>query len=361
MKKIKIFALPSHQTPDRTSGVDFARIIQPAKYLNGYKDEEVEFEVRQFDIDEKTDWLGICQEYDIIYFNYLNSPWGFAAMGAMARKFGTKIVMDLDDNLWGIREDNPAHAAYFKGSDALRDFIAICNEVDAMTVTNGYLKNVVVNNTYKKHEKIAVIPNYVDLEFYNHKSEFKDTEAIQLLHFGSTTHFEDLSSIEFIKGVDKIMKEYPNVSVLFVGAFLPKLKDLWGRRYETVYGHEDIYKWVKEKFPTFMDEADILIVPLEENPYTRCKSAIKWLEASSAKIPGVWQDIRQYKEVITGENGLLARTSQDWYNSIKRLIDDPKLRKRMGNQAYKDVKENWTIQGNIKDYANFFKSVVDKE
>lgn len=360
MKKIKIFALPSHQTPDRTSGVDFARIIQPAKYLNGYTDEDVEFEVRQFDIDEKTDWMEICKDYDIIFFNYLNSPWGFAAMGAMARKFGTKIVMDLDDNLWAIRTDNPAHAAYHKGSDALRDFGSICNEVDNMIVTSGYLKNVVVNNTYKKHEKIKVIPNYVDLELYSHVSPFKDTEQIQLLHFGSTTHFEDLSNQEFLKGVDKIMNEYPNVSVRFVGAFLPKLKDMWGRRYETVYGDSDIYKWIREKFPTFMDEADILVVPLEENPYTRCKSAIKWLEASSAKIPGVWQDIRQYKEVITGENGLLARTADDWYKQIKSLIQDSRLRKRMGEQAYKDVEENWTIQGNIKEYADFFKSVLDK-
>jgi glycosyltransferase involved in cell wall biosynthesis len=362
MKKIKIFALPSHQTEERTSGVDMVRIIQPMKYLNGYKDKDTEFEVTTFDISKRTDWINVAKTYDIIYLNYIANPWGFAAMGAMARKHGVKLVLDLDDNLWGIREDNPAHAVYHKGSQALQDFVSICNEVDFMTVTSSYLKNVVVNNTYKKHDKISVFPNYIDLDLYKHQSPFKNTLNIQLMHHGSTTHFEDLSNNEFIRGVNKIMEEYPNVTIRFVGAFLPKLKELWGQRYDTAYGDSDIYKWVNEKFPQYMDEADILVVPLEVNSYTRCKSDIKFLETSSAKIPGVYQKIRQYEETIEdGKDGYLAETSQEWYEKLKILIDSPTIRQRMGEAAYRKVKETKQIQNHIKEYAEFFKSVLDKE
>jgi glycosyltransferase involved in cell wall biosynthesis len=362
MKTIKIFGLPSHQTKERTSGVDFARVIQPIEKLNGYTDGEVRFETQVFDINEKTDWLGVCQEFDVIYFNYLNSPWGFAAMGAMARKLGKKMVMDLDDNLWEIRKDNPAHVAYYKGSQALRDFTAICNEVDYVTVTNRYLKNVVVNNTYKRHEKVAVFPNFVDLNLYKHRATFKNDARIQLLHYGSTTHFEDLSNDSFIQGVDKVMREYPNVHIKFVGAFLPQLQELWGMRFAVAYGDSDIYKWINNHFPKYMDEADILIVPLEENSYTRCKSAIKWTEASSARKVGCWQDIRQYQEVIKqGENGFLCKTADDWYNSIKYLIDHPDKRQQMGEQAFTDVSQDWTIQAHAGDYAEFFKKVVDNK
>lgn len=360
MKYIRIYGLPSHQTPERTSGVDFVRIIQPLQHLNGYKDDEIQIETQIFQITDKTDWLEVCKNFDIIYFNYLNSPWGFAAMGAMARKLGRKIVMDLDDNLWGIREDNPAFSVYHTGSQALRDFTAICNEVDYMTTTNSYLKNMIINSTYKRAEKIKVFPNYIDLSLYQHQSPFKNTLNIQLMHHGSTTHFEDLSSQEFIKGIDMIMKEYPNVTVRFVGAFLPKLKELWGMRYETAYGDTDIYKWISEKYPKFMDEADIIVVPLEENSYTRCKSSIKWIETSAAKKPGVWQAVRQYQEVITGKNGLLAKSEGDWYTQIKRLIDNPELRRNMGEQAFADTKKDWQIQDHIKDYAEFFKMVIDK-
>lgn len=359
MKTIKIFALPSHQTKDRTSGVDFARIIQPMKALDGYKDEEVEFKVTLFDIEKTTDWKDVSENYDIIYFNYLNSPWGYAAMGAMARPKGVKIVLDLDDSLWNIKSDNPAHIAYKRGSEALHNFTCICNDVDYMTTTSSYLKHVIMNNTTKKPDTIKVFPNYVDLNLYDHVSTFKDNGQIQLLHFGSTTHFNDLLENEFVKGVDRIMKEFPHVSIKFVGAFIPALRAKWGMRYQNAFGHQDIYQWIKGPFRTFMDESDILVVPLTDDIYNRAKSNIKFLEASSAKKPGVYQRIRQYADTIEeGKNGFLASKSSEWYTSLKQLIENTELRKNMGEAAYTTVKDHHQIHNHVKEYAEFFKSIV---
>lgn len=358
-KHIRIYALPSHQTKERTSGVDFVRIIQPMTHLNGYSDNDISIECDVFDTDDKTDWLYVAKNYDIIYFNYLNSAWSFAAMGAMARHYKRTLIMDMDDSLWHLKDDNPAHAVYHKGSQALQDFTAICNEVDYITCTNSYLKNVIINNTRKYADKVKVFPNYIDLQKYSHVAQFKDNKQITLLHYGSTTHFIDLSNTEFIKGVDRIMKEYPNVTITFVGAFLPKLKLLWGQRINTVYGDSDIHKWIAEKFPMFMDQTDILICPLEDNPYTRCKSGIKFKEASSAKIPGVYQNMRQYQAVIDhGVNGYLAQSSDDWYKSLKSLIDDPNHRQSVGEAAYTTVKEGYQIQDHVADYATWIKQVM---
>lgn len=358
MKKIKVFALPSHQSKERTSGVDFVRVLQPMHYLNGYKDEEVEFETTMYDINVPTDWLWVAKNFDVIYFNYLNNPWGFAAMGAMARKFGVKLVMDLDDSLWDLKADNPAYEVYKKGSQALSDFTAICNEVDAITVTNLYLKHIVMKNTLKRAESIHVFPNYIDLDLYSHRAKFKNYGNIKLFHYGSTTHFQDLSTNAFYEGIDRIMKEYPNVTLTTVGAFLPKYRERWGLRYENSFGHRDIYKWVKNHFPKCMDQADIMVVPLVDDTYNRCKSQIKWLEASSAGIPGVWQDIRQYREVIKqGENGFLAKYEDDWYKSIKEMIDSPELREKMAKKTHEDVK-NWQIQDHVGDYAKFLKKLL---
>lgn len=358
MRKIRIFALPSHQTKERTSGVDFARIIQPVKHLDGYKEEEVEFEVTLYDINKETDWLYVAKNFDVIYFNYLNNPWGFAAMGAMARKHGVKIVMDLDDDLWHIKKDNPAYSVYQKGSKEIGDFTSICNEVDYITCTNSYLKNVIINSTLKRPDQVTVFPNYIDLDLYSHRSPFKDSPQIQLMHFGSSTHFIDLSEEEFMKGMDKVMAEYPNVMFRTVGAFVPQYRNRWGARYENVFGHVDIYGWIKEKFPTIMDEADILVVPLVNDAYNRCKSGIKYLEASSAKKPGVYQRIRQYEELVDGENGLLAYRADEWYEVIKKLIDDKELRKSMGEKAFETVEKEHQIKDHVKEYAEFFKNTV---
>lgn len=359
MKTVKIFCLPSHATAERTSGVDYARIISPMKHLNGWKDKEVKFETYIYDVikDKNLDWLKVVSEYDMIYFNYTANPWAFAAMGAMARKMGKPMIMDFDDNLWNVQADNPAHDVYKKDSDGIKNFTAIVNEVDYVTVTNKYLKNVCAHNSRKTQDKIKVFDNYIDLDLYKYPQEFKNDGTITLTHFGSSTHYTDLQSKAFVEGVDRIMKDYPNVQFLTVGSFIPMFRTKWGQRYQNEFGHVDLYKWVNERFPEVMKKTDICVVPLEENIYTRCKSAIKFLEMSSAKKPGVWQRIRQYSEVVTPVNGLLATTADEWYEAIKVLVEDDDKRKKMGEEAYKTALDHQ--MKNYRDqYAEFFLDIV---
>jgi len=365
MKTIKIFCLPSHASKERVSGVDFTRIIQPMEHLNGWTDGEVKIKTDVWNIFDKNnaDWRKIAKDYDVIYLNYLNQAWGFAAMGAMARKYGRNIVMDFDDNLWGILPDNTAYQVYRKGSEGIKVITSIANEVDYITCTNSYLKNAIAHNTLKRHESIKVFPNYIDLDLYKYHPRFKDDQQIQLVHFGSSSHFASLQSEEFNKGIDKILKEYPNVVFKTVGAFIPKYKMRWGARYSHSFGNVDVYKWIKNKFPLAMKETDIFVAPLTENTYNRCRSSIKFLETSSAKRAGVWQNIRQYREVVDdGKNGFLARMARDWYKAIKRLIDDKELRKQMGKEAFKTVERDWTIDAHLDAYGQFFKKVfLDKD
>lgn len=361
MKIIKIFSLPSHQTKTRTSGVDFTRIIQPSKHLNGYSDGEVEFKVNIYDIQEKNplDWLQVAQTHDIIFFNYLNNPWGYAALGAMARGHGVKIVLDMDDALWQLKSDNPAYETYQKGSQEIFNFTRICEDVDLITTTNDYLKHVIMNNTQKKPEHITVVDNLIDLDLYNFTPPFKDDGTINLVHHGSTTHFNDLLEPNFVKGIDKIMSEFPNVTLQFVGAFIPRYRERWGSRYTNSYGHPDIYKWINGKYREYMLGADIMITPLTEDIYNRAKSGIKFLENSAAGKPGVYQNMGQYRKYVEpGVNGYLASTDSDWYQAIKSMVLDTKLRQKIGQQAFKTVQDH-TIQKNVNQYAQLFKKLVE--
>ena len=360
-KVIRIFALPSHATKQRVSGVDYARIINPMEHLDGYVLGDTKFEVHVYDIHKDTtlNWMEVAKDYDMIYLNYTAMPWEFAKMGLMQRKAGKPMILDLDDSLWDIVEDNPAYEVYKKGSEAIRNFTAIANEVDYVTCTNDYLANVIRHNT--KQKNVEVFPNHIDLKLYKHRCKFKDTHDITLLHHGSTTHFIDLQTEAFGKGIDKIFKRYPNVKLKTVGAMIPKYKKRWGMRYEYGFGDVDVYKWIKNKFPGFMDETDILVVPLAENPYTICKSFIKFGETSSARVPGCYQDIRQYRLVVeNGKNGYLCKTADDWFNAISKLIDDKEHRRKMGKRAFETVLNDLSIEKLIPKYAEYFKKIKDE-
>lgn len=362
MRIIKIFAVPSHQTKDRTSGVDFARVIQPMTHLNGYEDENVRFKVDMYDIHakEQPNWLEIARRHDIVFLNYTVLDWQYAAMGTCVHGLNKKLVMDIDDAIWYVRKDNVVHDEIHK-LDGPYKLTCMLNDVDMVSCTNRYLRNVIMDKTTKYPDKIKIIPNFIDLSLYNHISKPNDNYKITLLHYGSTSHFDDLLDKEFIEGIDRIMKEYPQVKFKAVGSFISDLKNKWGERYENDFGDVDIYKWIKNKFPSFMDEADIIIAPLNDVIYNRCKSDIKAIEVWSAAKPIIASNTRPYSDIIIqGVNGYVCSSAEDWYNYLKDLIHNKEKRLKMGLDGYNYVVKERQMKNKVKLYADMFKKVVEK-
>lgn len=362
MKTIKIFGLGSHQTKERTAGVDFARVIQPIKHLDGYSNGKYKFKTDIYDIfkQKEFNWKNVSRKYDLVFLNYTALDWAYAAMGMFVHGAGKKIIMDVDDAIWHINRDNIAHDA-FKKIGAGKIISCILKDVDGVTTTNSYLKNMIMHEADVSYDKVMVFPNSVDLKYYNHKSSAKEDQTITLLHYGSTTHFEDLSENGFVEGVNKIFKEYPNVVLKAIGANLPKLKLRWGERYSYDWGHSDIYHWINDKFPIFMDEADVIVVPLQDNTYNRCKSDIKFIETATATKPGVFSDIRPYHETVKhGITGFLANNSEQWYESLKTLVDSKEKRQEIGDNAYKYVVKERQIEKLVPAYANFIIDILNK-
>jgi len=362
MKPIRIFAFPSHATKTRTSGVDFLRIIQPIEQL--IKAYPKEFTAEVYNPFTKEELLkprfaiDIAKKFDIIYMNYIVNDWGYANIAAIAKKFGVKVVLDVDDSLNHILPDNPAYNVYKRGGDGIRIVNAIMRDVDHITVTNEYLKNCIIGTVGRKSQDITVLPNYIDLKRYTYRGKAKYTYLLYIYHFGSSTHQVSLQDQHFIEGMDKIMQEYPNVVFKTVGAFIPLFREKWGNRYENMFGHEDVYKWIRGPYRTMMEEADLFVTPLSVNIYNTAKSSTKFNEVSAARKPGVWQKIRQYEQVVKyGENGYVAESPQQWYKCIRKLLDSKDLREIIGNNAFTTVKRDWTIQGNIDKYKDFFHTI----
>jgi len=361
MKKIRVFAIGSHTFIERVSGVDFLRILQPMKALHGYKDDTYEFDVHVYDPSTGVsfDWRDIFQEYDVVYFNYTTNDMGYAVMGLMAQKYNKKLILDIDDDLWNLTRDNTSYDIFKSGSWGRTVVTDVAGDVAHVTCTNKHLKNSIMANTIKKSKEITVLPNYINLDTYNHRCEFKDRGYYKAIHFGSSTHFNSLYSMPFVAAMDRIMYRYPNFSFTTVGAFVSEFKNKWGARYTEGFGDTDVLKWI-DKQKAYMDDADFMLVPMNVNIYNKSKSNTKFLEASSYKIPGIWQAIRQYKELVyDGENGFLCETEDEWYNAIEKMMTDAKLRKSMGERAFESMKPH-QIQQHVKDYADMIKEVLDK-
>ena len=75
--------------------------------------------------------------------------------------------------------------------------------------------------------------------------------------------------------------------------------------------HEDAYP----KFVPWMRRHlrwDVAIAPLEDDAFTRCKSDLKYLDYAALGIPGVFSDVRPYRDTVRHrETGLLAANDRE--------------------------------------------------
>ena len=353
----KIFVYPAHCDGKHTPGVDYVRIIRPMEELA----KTGEFKVTIFDGTKKMDWRKVAKEYDALYLNYITNAWGYVAMASEMSLNHKKIVYDIDDLIWDIQPDNAAYSVYKPGSEGratITDIIA--RGCDYVTCTSLYLKHGVAEYTGKDRNYIKVLPNYIDLDLYKWTKKPVDSHEITIGYFGSSSHFNDLVNPGFADGLTKLMMENPRVHFFTIGAFIQSIKKAFGPRYTTAFGDHDIYKWVK-MMPLLLQDVDIFVAPLVDITYARAKSGIKFLEYSSTKIPGVYQNIRQYQEMVEhGVNGYLCETAGDWYKSLKELCDNKERRVEVGENAYKTVKKDWTFKGNVQKYVDLFHEILDK-
>src|SRR6201999_657294 len=91
-----------------------------------------------------------------------------------------------------------------------------------------------------------------------------------------------------------------------------------------------VQKWRYETQVEDFQALDIGLAPLLDIEYSRGKCAFKQIEYMAAGVPSVSTPDGGAREFIRdGENGLFAQTSEDWFNALRALMDDPFLRAKI--------------------------------
>lgn len=154
---------------------------------------------------------------------------------------------------------------------------------------------------------------------------------------GSRAHDADFSSIEQV--LTKIMADYPHVQLLIGGyaaipdvlqPFSTRIKQFPFSGYAGYFGH--------------LAQSDICVIPLLQDRFNDCKSAIRYLEAAVLGIPTIATNIGDFKNlIINGENGFLASSDEEWDIALRQLIEDQVLHKNISQKSREYVMENQTL------------------
>jgi glycosyltransferase involved in cell wall biosynthesis len=113
------------------------------------------------------------------------------------------------------------------------------------------------------------------------------------------------------------------------------------------------HPWSRESERADLAALDIGLLPLEDNAHDRGKSPLKLLQYAAAGVPMVASPVGMDPAVFRpGENYLAATADDDWIDAIKRLVDDPDLRTRLGMAARAAVAEHYGFDRYTADFVD---------
>lgn len=271
-------------------------------------------------------------------------------------------VYELDDYFLGnnyIDVNSDWHKS--ETMEIVKEFI---RSADLVTVTTEPLKKAFT----KYNKNIAVLPNCIDFRVFN-KDEIPFVKKkwlgnkVVIGFIGSFSHFLDLEIP--MEAVAKIMEDYDNVYFCLIGwdgtlnirqsnglAKFDILKKLPKERVIIEPWTEDFKKHANN-----YGLLDILIAPLLDTEFNRCKSDLKLLEAASMGVPVLASDVYpfSYSRVFAKLVKTKGNVYHSWLTKLKELVEEPDAREFLSESQYEDVKQFRDIKNNIHLWEDVYK------
>lgn len=104
---------------------------------------------------------------------------------------------------------------------------------------------------------------------------------------------------------------------------------------------------------------DVGLMPLGDDEWSRGKCGMKALQYMALGIPSVVAPVGVNATIVRhGENGLHARSEDEWVEALRRLLDDPALRARLGAEARRTVEAGYSAGATAPRVAQAFREAA---
>jgi glycosyltransferase involved in cell wall biosynthesis len=360
------------------------------------------------------------KQYDIIHYH--RSLGQYEQMPMLLNKLksmGIITIMDLDD-YWAPGQHHPAYLIIknSKMGEKILNNIKIAENVTTTT-------DVFATEIGKFNKRVYVLPNAIDPEEKQYVPTPEKSDRIRIGWLGGSSHLEDLKLLNGVVNklksnnlLDKVQfvlcgfdlrgnitmidpqtgqqtqrpikphesvwyqyekiftDNYSTVSEDYKKHLLSFSKD----EYENVENEPYRRVWTKpvSTYASNYNLFDISLAPLADNMFNKVKSQLKVIESGFHKKALVAQNFGPYQIDLVnarvkalnhdentffdgGNAYLVNNNSKDWYQFIKRLVENPEQIEILSNNLYNTVKDKYSIEAVSKQRRELYLSLLNEK
>lgn len=253
------------------------------------------------------------------------------------------MVLDLDDATY-VAYKSPTYGRaasmlkwFGKTNDLIRwSRVVICGNREIAAYVSG------------KGRPAVIIPTVVDTDRFRPLAKRNSNEVPVIGWIGTHSTFPYVKSIFPV--FERLARDY-KFRLRLVGT---------GEDHVSIPGVEvENLPWKLDREIADFQSLDIGLYPIVEDDWSVGKSCFKAIQYMAVGIPFIVSPVGACHD-IAEPNGthLVARTEDEWYEHLSRLLSDEALRRRMGESGRKYAVANYSVEVNAPKLAEVLRSAV---
>jgi len=251
-----------------------------------------------------------------------------------------KFILDLDD--WEMRQNPRYYFGIYPSSKAHYFTRLLAKKSIFCTAASRFLEKFLL----QFNKDVHYVPSGVDTELFRPSAGHLPEDRMVFSWIGTLHKKEYIENIDFaLDCFSALRKRYTNIyfDIAGEGIYVNDAEEIINKYNDT---HICLRDWMNpEAVPAYLADIHIGLMPVaRETNFNQAKSPTKLFEYMAMAKPTVSSNIGEPKYIIRdGDNGLLAGAKEEFTGKMERLILDPVLRKRLGENARKTVEENYSL------------------
>ncbi len=273
----------------------------------------------------------------VLWQKVLMSQWNVLRL----RRAAKRLFFDLDDAVWMGKKN---HVPYRSGKQARR-FGFLMHFLDGAICGSPYLEQKVQSSAPK--QKTRLIPTSVPKFPSRNHRETGNTPVVVWVGMGANVAQVEAMEAELLAA----HTEHP-----FLLRIVSNRPPLFRQ-----FTSWEFIEWSEKSEYDAIVSADLGIMPLADDGFTRGKCAYKALQYMACGLPVVASDVGVNSEWIEATGSGLVVKPGGWASALVQLLSDPALRTKMGESGWKTVQERFTHEKVGTQLAAFLCELISSQ
>lgn len=280
------------------------------------------------------------RQFDAIFIQREALPIGPAFFETLTARLGCPIIYDFDD------------AIYLPRASAANRWVSWLKQPAKTAEIIRRSQRIIVGNRVlydyarQYNEAVTVIPSSIDMAAYPirpHQPAQADEVTLGWVGSGS--------NLEYLHDLAPALRQLSQNHTIRI--------EVVGGKIELAGLTVHCRPWQLKNEISDLHGFDIGLMPLPDTPWTRGKGGFKAIQYMGVGLPVVASPVGINTEIIQhGVNGLLASSTEEWVAALTHLVEDARLRRRLGQAGRATVAAHYSTQVNGPRLLQVLQSVA---